>query len=225
MPTKQTNPIETVRQFLQEYCADADGTSELVNHLELQALVNARPLLQAMKDIESLLSQSFSDDTLLHLVTQDARIKLDRPTGEAARNWLTWLAEQIRKEINENLLPFQPIRAKLLRSVEPADERLPHDLTLYPTDDPQPEYWNDIWVKGMIFYDAFMKEWDGTTCPACKTPTIKRRREKKFSHEITVSIYNSTVYYNVLAVYKCSSCNLGWTERTGSEHFTEVEYP
>lgn len=189
-------------------------------------MVDARPLLQALKDIEHLLSHSPPDAVLLDLVAHDAEISLDGPTAEAARAWLTWLVGQIRTEIKENLLPFQSIRAKHLREMDPSDERFPHDLVLYPADESFPKYWNAEWIRNKdVFYDAFMKDWDGQTCPTCKLPSIKRTREKKYSHETSVSPYNSTVYYDVFAVYQCSNCKRGWTERTGSEHFTEVEYP
>ena len=199
---------------------------ELVNNLEGQVMMDARPLLRALKDIEHLLSSAASDETLLELVAHEAGIKLENPSAGSGRIWLNWLVEQIHREVNENLLPFQPMRAKLLREAAPADERFPHDLLLYPTDEPLPEYGNTVWIRNKhIFYDAFLKEWDGQTCPNCQLPTIKRRREKKFSHETSLSIYNSTVYYDVFAIYECSNCHLVWTERTGSEHFTEVEYP
>jgi len=223
---KRPDSLESTRQFLKGCCANVDGMNEFVNNLEGQVMVDACPILKALKDIEHLLSHPPADDVLLDLVVHDAGIKLDDPTIEAARTWLTWLVRQIRTEIKENLLPFQPIRAKLLREVKPADERFPHDLMLYPTDEPFPEYWNAVWVKNKnIFYDAFVKEWDGQTCPTCKLPMTKRKREKKYSHETSLSPYNTTVYYDVFAVYQCSNCKLGWTERTGSEHFTEVDYP
>ena len=177
---------KTTQQFLQAYCANAEDIDELVNHLELQASANARPLLQGLKGIEYLLAHPPSGDLLLELVTQNANIQLENQSNESAKAWLLWLAKQIRSELHENLLPFQPIRTKLVRIMEPASMRFPHDLLLYPTDEPLPEYWFEKWSKRNIFYNAFMKEWDGKTCPSCSTATIKGHGSKTLEVSLTL---------------------------------------
>ena len=123
------------------------------------------------------------------------------------------------------ILPFQPIQAKLVRIVEPDNECFPHDLLLYPTDKPLPEYWFEIWLKGNIFYDSFMKEWDRKTCPTCNTPTIKIHYKSKFIREEVNTPLNSTLYYDKMIVYECINCHCGWTEYNGSTHHTEIDYP
>lgn len=217
--------IKTTQRFLQEHCADAEDINELVNHLEMQALANARPLVQGLKDIEYLLAHPPPGDLFLELVMQDAHIQLENRSNESAREWLYWLAKQIRSELHENILPFQPMRAKLVRIMDPDNKRFPHDLLLYPTDEPWPEYWFEKWSKRNIFYDAFIKEWDGETCPTCNAATIKVYYRKKFVREWVTTPLNSTLYYDKLAVYECTNCNCGWTEHYDSIHHTEIEYP
>ncbi len=217
--------IKTTQLFLQEHCADAKDIEELVNHLELQASVNAKPLVQGLKDIESLLAHPPPGDLLLELVMQNANIQLETRTNDSAQEWLRWLAKQIRSELQENILPFQPMRAKLARIIEPVNTRFPHDLFLYPTDEPLPEYWFEKWSKQNIFYNAFIKEWDGIICPTCNTATIKVYYRKKFVREQVNTPLNSTLYYDKMAVYECTNCHCGWTEHYGSMHYTEIDYP
>ena len=88
------DPIKTTQQFFQEHCADAEDVEELVNHLELQASVNAGPLVQGLKGIESLLAYPPPGDLLLELVMQDANIQLETRTNDSAKAWLRWLAVQ-----------------------------------------------------------------------------------------------------------------------------------
>ncbi|PKN93109.1 MAG: hypothetical protein CVU44_11825 [Chloroflexi bacterium HGW-Chloroflexi-6] len=168
--------LEFIKEFLQENCAGREEAWEIANLLEYQALADARPLLQAKKDIAYLLAQDLHDNTILELVTQYATIKLENPTHATASAWLKWLAKQIDRELNENLLPFQPIRAKLERILEPADKKFPHDLLLYPSDEPLPEYWWVVWYRSDVFYKQFLKEWGEETCPACQTLTKKATR-------------------------------------------------
>jgi len=221
-----TDPIAATQEFLQHYCADADEATELVNYLEVQIMINAGPVLQGLMAIEDLLSSNLLDnETCLNLVTQNTNIKLKSLTEETAQTWLIWLAEQIRMEISQNLLPFQPVRALLQQTVAPKDERFPHDLRLYPSDGSIPEYWHMIWQKENIFYADFLKTWDGQTCPNCKTPAIYAIQESKYVGETSSTPYNTRVTYDNLRVYKCSSCNLGWTERTGTRQYTEVDFP
>ncbi len=213
---QESERLEFIKQFLQDYCAEADEPHEVVNRLELQALVNARPILQAKREIDALLSQNLSDHTILALVTQSARVELESPTHENATAWLKWLAEQLDREINENLLPFQPIRAKLQRSVPPENIHFPHDLRLYPADEPLPEYWQRTWGKE-VFYCQFLHEWDGKTCPACQTPTISQAHEKKYTEETPASPCGLRARYDKFIVYRCTNCQCGWTECNGSE--------
>ena len=201
------SPIETSREFLREYVAETDP-EDLVNELEAGALMNGGPLVQALKSIEYLLANPPQDDTLLKLVTLDARVRLERPTDESARSWLQWLVQQIRRELDENLLPFQPMRAQLVRSVPPADERFPHDLRLYPTDEPWLDCWSAIWGKN-IFYAEFMKEWDGRTCPTCNTPTVQCTLGSQDSGETKRSHPDR----ELTVVYRCTGCRCGWTEQ------------
>lgn len=203
-----SNPIEASREFLRKYVAEADF-DELANVIEAGVRVNAGPFLQALKSVEHLLAHPPPGDTLLQLVTVDAGIRLGDPSGESARRWLEWLARQIRREVEENLLPFQPMRAQLLRSAPPDDERFPHDLRLYPTDDPWPECWNPVWGKN-VFYSAFKKEWDGRTCPSCRAPTVQCTAERRDGSETD----RSRAYPERVAVYRCTRCRCGWTERT-----------
>lgn len=217
--------LEFIKEFLQENCAGREEAWEIVNLLEFQALADARPLLQAKKDIADLLSQDLHDNTILELVTQYATIKLENPTNENATAWLKWLAKQIDREINENLLPFQPIRAKLERILAPADKKYPHDLLLYPSDEPLPEYWCVVWYRD-VFYEQFLKEWDGETCPACQTLTIKKKYEEKYKGgTMEWGSYSATAYYDKFIVYRCSNCQLGWTESNGSETVVDTSYP
>jgi hypothetical protein len=111
-----------------------------------------------------------------------------------------------------------------MRIVKPEDERFPHDLLLYPTNKPQPQHWNTVWVQDAV-YGQFIKEWDGKTCPACQTPTIKQTHEQKYTGEISNSTYSSWVSYDKFMVYKCTNCRCGWTERTGSESYADTSYP
>lgn len=99
-------------------------------------------------------------------------------------------------------------RAQLVRSVPPADERFPHDLRLYPTDEPWPHCWSAIWGKS-IFYAAFMKEWDGRTCPTCNTPTVQCTLGSQDSGETKRSHPDR----QLTVVYRCTGCLCGWTEQ------------
>ena len=218
--------IQAAQDFLATYFADTEDHEELVNTLEAQVMVNARPLLQGLKALEALLADETIEGSIyLALVTEAANIKLENPTDENAKTWLVWLAEQIRREIVENLLPFQPIRAKLERRTEPANERYPHDLLLYPTNDNFPEYWFERWQENNPFYNAFMQEWDEKTCPTCNLPTMQTYYRQKLVREQVNTPLNSTLYYDKLVVYECTNCRCGWTEYYGSTHHTEVEYP
>ena len=114
--------------------------------------------------------------------------------------------------------------ARLVRIVKPDDERFPHDLLLYPTNDLIPEYWNTVWVRNGI-YEQFLNQWDGKTCPACQTPTVKQSHDEKYTGESSNAAYSSTAYYDTFIVYSCINCHCGWTERTGSRSFVEVSYP
>lgn len=221
-----TKRLEFIKKFLQENCAGREEAWEIVNLLEFQALADARPLLQAKKDIAYLLAQDLHDNTILELVTQYATIKLENPTHATATAWLKWLAKQIDRELNENLLPFQPIRAKLERILEPAEKKFPHDLLLYPSDEPLPEYWWVVWYRGDVFYKQFLKEWDEETCPACQTLTIKKGYETKYTGGyMEWGSYSATAYYDKFIVYRCSNCQLGWTESNGSETVVDTSYP
>ena len=222
----KNNFIQETQEFLQTHCADAEDHEELVNALETQVMVNARPLLQGLKSLETLLTdETLKAGTYLTLVSETAKIKLENPTDENAKTWLVWLAKQIRKEIAENLLPFQPMRAKLVRRTEPSNERYPHDLLLYPTNDNFPEYWFERWDKNNPFYSAFMQEWDKKTCPTCNLPTMQTYYRQKLVREQVNTPLNSTLYYDKLMVYECTNCHCGWTEYYGATHHTEVDYP
>ncbi len=218
------NTVQAVQDFLQTYCTNAENQAELINALEAQVMVNARPLLQGLKAIETLLAdESIAASTYLALVSEVAHVKRD--TDENAKEWLRWLAKQLRKEIDENLLPFQPIRAKLERRTAPRNERYPHDLLLYPTDETFPEYWFERWHKTSPFYNAFIQEWDKKTCPTCNLPSVETYYRQKLVREQVNTPLNSTLYYDKLVVYECTTCHCGWTEYYGSTHHTEVEYP
>lgn len=117
----------------------------------------------------------------------------------------------------------QRIRAELVRILAPNDERYPHDLLLYPADAPEQEHWNIVWVKRDL-YEQFLNEWDGKTCPACRTPTIKKSYRSKYTGDMSNAPYSSTAYYDLFNVFTCTQCHCGWTERTGSESFTDVSY-
>jgi len=71
------------------------------------------------------------------------------------------------------------LNVRLVRIVKPDDERFPHDLLLYPTNELVPEYWNTVWVKNGI-YEQFLNQWDSKTCPACQTPTVKQSHDEKY---------------------------------------------
>jgi len=116
------------------------------------------------------------------------------------------------------------MRACLIRILPPQDDRFPHDLLLYPTEKPIPEYWETVWVR-ISFYEQFVKEWDEKTCPSCQTPTVKQSRDEKYTGESSNAAYSSTAYYDTFIVFRCTNCNCGWTERTGSRSFVEVSYP
>lgn len=218
------DPFLTTQQFLRTYCADANSPDELINLLEMMMATHPRPLLQALPAIERLLAHPIPDDRLLTLITRDAQITLESQSEKNARAWLTWLAGQIRREMQENLLPFQPIRAALVRRSSPQDSRFPHDLYLYPTDDSQLEVWRDIWA-GDLFYTAFMKEWNRGTCPSCQISTIQIQTETKYVGEVEITPYNTAIYYDRLLVYACAVCRLGWTERIGTRRYAEIDYP
>lgn len=123
-----------------------------------------------------------------------------------------------------NLATPKRVRARLERIVAPNDARYPHDLLLYPDTDPTAEHWNIVWVKYGI-YDQFCSEWDGKTCPSCQTPTIKKFYEEKYTGDMSNSEYSSTAYYDLFNVFKCTQCQCGWTERTGSRSFCDTSYP
>lgn len=197
MPDAAPDPLEVTRSFLQEYFAEAEGPEETANLIECQVLMNAGPVARCLRCIEELLSRPQPPGTLRGLVERDARIALPAPSEEGARDWLARLADHLRRELDENLLPFQPMRARLARRSPPDDEALPHDLFLYATDEPRPEHWKPVWTED-LFYAAFLREWDGRTCPACRTPTVQKTSVETF------------------AVYRCTECRLGWTERRRS---------
>lgn len=166
-----------LNEFLKESCADRDEAQEIVNLIEFQAFDDHRPLLQIKKEIAYLLAQELPDNTLLEFVSQYASVRLEKPTNESAASWLKWLSEQIDRELQGNLVPSPPLRVKLVRIVAPANQQYPHDLLLYPSADPLPEYWCVIWGRDAQ-YQQFLREWDGKTCPACQTPTIRKNYEK-----------------------------------------------
>lgn len=116
------------------------------------------------------------------------------------------------------------MKAHLIRILPPQDERFPHDLLLYPTDKPTPEYWETVWVRIGI-YAQFFEEWDRKTCPACQTLTIKQTPETKYTGELSSSPYSSTAFYDKFTIYRCANCHCGWTERTGSESFVDTSFP
>lgn len=217
------DPLALTRQFLQTFCAD--DPVELANRLEMQALLNAAPLVEGLAALETLLAHPPADETLLELVTQAARVPLTPPTGERARAWLTELTTHLHRELQENLLPYQPLRARLTPT--PAeDPRFPCDLYLYPTALPAPENWQAIWEKDKhLFYATFLREWDRKTCPTCQTPTIHGQGETKYTHETEVTPYNTAIFYDKFNVYRCTHCRLGWTEKVGQLRYTEVNYP
>jgi hypothetical protein len=152
----------------------------------MQALLNAAPLVEGLTALETLLAHPPTDDSLLELVTQTARVPLTPPTGERARAWLTELTTHLHRELQENLLPYQPLRARLTPT--PAeDPRFPCDLYLYPTALPAPENWQAIWEKDKhLFYATFLRAWDRKTCLTCQTPTIHGQGETKWVHFISV---------------------------------------
>lgn len=118
----------------------------------------------------------------------------------------------------------KPIRAKLERIVAPANKKFPHDLLLYSTDEPLPEYWQVVWERDS-FYNQFLSEWDRKTCPACQTPTIKKTYEQVYVGETEVSLYSSWAHYHKFLVYRCTHCQLGWTEADGTETIVDTSYP
>lgn len=214
--------LNTTRQFLQTFCAD--DPDELANRLEMQALLNAAPLVEGLLALETLLAQPLADDTLRELVTH-ARIPLAPPTDETARAWLTALTAHLRRELQENLLPYQPLRAHLI-PIPTEAPRFPCDLHLYPTPLPTPKSWQAVWEKDKhLFYAAFLREWDRKTCPTCQTPTIRGQGETKYTHEVEVTRYNTAIFYDKFNVYRCTQCHLGWTEKVGELRHAEIDYP
>lgn len=192
--------LTSLRRSLQGLLADAETLEEVANAFEQQALTDARPLLQMVKDIEQILSRPQDDAELLTLV-RCARIDLKTPSGETARAELRALAGRIRRELVENLLPFQPMRARLQRPEAAHDARFPQDLRIYPTDEPFPECWRPIWSMD-IFYRQFLKEWDGKSCPSCRTKTIGQS-----------TVLADAAAHGSFRIYRCTRCGGGWTER------------
>lgn len=193
--------LTSLRRSLQVLLADAETLEDVANAFEQQALMDARPLLQMLKDIEQILSRAQDDVELVGLV-RCARIELATPSGEAARAELRALAGRIRQELTENLLPFQPMRARLQRPEAAHDARFPQDLRLYPTDEPFPECWRPIWSTDM-FYRQFLKEWDGKSCPSCRTKTIEQ----------SIVLADTAAAHGSFRIYRCTRCGGGWTER------------
>lgn len=226
------DPDQAIQYFLQNHYANLVSDDTLVKHIAMQA---ERPLLQWLKEIKQLLSHLPSDDHLLELVMQDATIQFKKPSNENVREWLRWLEQQIQNVLLKNNTPFQPMRAKLDRIVEPDDERFPHDLLLYPTDEPLPELWFDQWSQANRFYKAFKKEWDRKTCPRCNTATIRGYFNKKLARILfgtaseyplmPAGSYPSTAVYYTYTVFKCDACNYGWTEYLGTKQHTETASP
>lgn len=219
------NPLVATRQFLQQFCADVTDPTTLVSSLEEQVMVNARPILRGLQALTAVLAQDWPAGTLWQLVTETMQMPLVSQSDEAAKAWLVWLAEQIRREIKDNLLPFQPMRAELRRVESPADGRFPQDLWLYPTDGSFPEFGQAVWTRQHVFYGAFMGEWNGRTCPNCQTDGIKSEQTTKYAGEKSNTPYNTSIFYDKMTIYHCTHCQLGWTERTGNKTYTEVDFP
>lgn len=219
------NPLTPTQLFLQQHCPDTANLAEWLNYLEGQVMVNPRPILHGLQALEAILAQAWPHGTLLQLVTEAAQIPLDSHSEEAAKMWLTWLAAQLRREIEENLLPFQPLRAQLRRVVAPADGRLLQDLWLYPADGRFPEFGQAVWTRQHLFYAAFMGEWNGRTCPNCQTDSIKAEQTTRYAGEKSNTPYNTSIFYDKLTIYLCTHCQLGWTEHTGNKTYTEVDFP
>lgn len=217
--------LEATQQFLQQHCADTADLAEWLAYLEGQVIRNARPILHGLHAVEAVLGQDWPDGTLRLLLAKVGQMPLGSQSDEAAKAWLTWLATQLRREVEENLLPFQPIRAELRRVAAPADGRFPQDLWLYPADGPFPEFGQAVWTRQHLFYGAFVGEWNGRFCPNCQTESIQAEQTTRYAGERSNTPYNTSIFYDKLTVYQCTRCQLGWTERTGSKTYTEVDFP
>jgi hypothetical protein len=89
--------LETVRQFLRSYCADADSIEEIRDEAGRAAAFNPQPLLQALRALELVIANPPSDGSLSLLVAIDGNRQLKDPSDAGAVEYLRTLAALLTK--------------------------------------------------------------------------------------------------------------------------------
>ena len=93
--------LETARDFLGGFLADADGLEEVRQDLQRVAITSTRAHRRYLDALEVLLSEPQPAGTLLHLVEGDGNWALDdNPTDEGAAVVLRELQQMLRAVID-----------------------------------------------------------------------------------------------------------------------------
>jgi len=94
-------PLETVREFLLGYVADAENLDESGSRLRRIAQTSTRMHSRVLAAIESVLATSEPDGTLARLVGWDGNWVLDDPSDAGAAEFLRGLADMLRSVLDE----------------------------------------------------------------------------------------------------------------------------
>lgn len=105
-------PLEKARAFLTKFCSVTQGLDEIQEQVRHLLKFNAIPVRGGMHGLRAVLNDpSTSPQTLVDLVKQDANQQSVPATPEAARAFLSKLADMLRQELGDPE-EYQPLVAQ-----------------------------------------------------------------------------------------------------------------